>query len=1306
MKKGTGVWCLIAILAVVGSALSGAVGAADMSAADSAVNITEEINNVTNATISNLNETVLANASSIYNESVNGVDSDGDGISDYDEIHGFTWVNRTYFTNPYQTSTDRDPYDDYMEITGIDMSTAVIDPGRHPCVPSSADLKVKLEGVEVVPKCKITSTETKEEGESWYLHIETEEWTKAGVEAGCEFTPFWPPFFKAYGYAYAYYESYAQTVSSTSGWSREEWSKATAVDLNEAAKLKFHLRVKNEGTDAAKNVKLRFNVIIGEDKIADTVWTDVVEWRMEPGDVSDEMVIDHDREGEIVVTLDELKSIELGAPVSIKVTEVNAEVPWEGGWITWDDYKGEFEPVSSTIMADFGDGDVKEYKVWSGLHLLSEPPHLYIHNVTINDAIDRTIGIKEKEDGVYIGWKADKEVKLENWTFGFDNESFQQINETLGEEWTLYDLLNVTIKQGWIIVMKSPDIKPPDIHWASYSSDMKTIKASVSDNENIESVTAYVKVAGDYRKFDLTDEDHDLIYSVTLPLGIQDIGDDYIEASDGKFTSKFDGIFPPMYESVNVTDLILEDNESYIIKDMVYEVKNVTIKDNARLTVKNATLHADAFSDFQYNIIVEDNGSLILDNGKISTNWIVTPMYCINYSLYFNETEGEGANKTVNGNISRSELVNASGIQGVYANYTVYIKGEDFSASTKEQSITSKAAIEPEIDVSLALQKYTCINVSNLTNVTINVTTTVTYISRPCKIELNLSDNASFATKNDSEAVIYKINSTGQPEIKISESDFENLTAINGKADVIIAKSYMGDLEKLSAKSVNISDSEIKKIGDDGLNYGDPGEDASISIYSLDDVYISNTSLLAEGGDGKEGYDGGVNENGGNGGEGGNASISIGSDMDISIINSSLSSTGGNAGNGGDGADDVCWSCWPGNGGNGGYGGASLISLRCKSLSIINSSTSNAGGNAGNGGNGGDAGLWGDDGDGGDGGDGGYAPISFISDARESFIKNSYSSSKGGNKGNGGWGHHYGDEGYLGDSSISFTSKTLTTLDSNLQSIDYNGDSKISYMTFDCYTNLVNTTYTPFSVTSGNRVNICYWLTTNVTDEVEKPIENARVKVTEDPSDKEVKTDYTDKKGILKMYLPSNITTTDSEHTAFVGNYFVQAFKNGYESDKESISVKDNLQISLIIIIPKPIVSIYTDKDTYGPYEQQNVSITVKNPADILAMLKLGIGFKIYEIGGKPYEYEIPTLRESDLFELPADFEWEFNLTILGLGLPNGKYAWTAYLKDDKGEIISRDEAVFDITGKAAVITPEEITRKIEKLEVPMFNIG
>ena len=117
------------------------------------------------------------------------LDSDGDGISNYDEINGFTWENKTYFTNPYMASTDRDPYDDYMEITGINMPTAVRTPGRHPCVPSSPALGIDLEGIDVTTLTTISSTQTKEQGNTWSVVTETG-WSinpEIGIEGGPTF---------------------------------------------------------------------------------------------------------------------------------------------------------------------------------------------------------------------------------------------------------------------------------------------------------------------------------------------------------------------------------------------------------------------------------------------------------------------------------------------------------------------------------------------------------------------------------------------------------------------------------------------------------------------------------------------------------------------------------------------------------------------------------------------------------------------------------------------------------------------------------------------------------------------------------------------------------------------------------------------------------------------------------------------------------------------------------------------------------------------------------------------------------------
>mgnify|MGYP000701642776 CR=1 FL=1 len=151
--------------------------------------------------------------------------------------------------------------------------------------------------------------------------------------------------------------------------------------------------------------------------------------------------------------------------------------------------------------------------------------------------MDWLVGVEEKEDGIYIGG-----VKVEDWRFSFYHDTYEEVVKQLGPEWTIYDLLNITLKQGWTVVARVPDTEPPKIHWAGYTGDMKTIRASVSDNEQVESVIAHVKVGDSYRDVNLTDEDGDLIFTATLSEEITDTSDDYIIASDGRLKTIWNNI--------------------------------------------------------------------------------------------------------------------------------------------------------------------------------------------------------------------------------------------------------------------------------------------------------------------------------------------------------------------------------------------------------------------------------------------------------------------------------------------------------------------------------------------------------------------------------------------------------------------------------------------------------------------------------------------------------------------------------------------------------------------------------------------
>jgi|GEM_PF-1766521 len=541
------------------------------------------------------------------------VDSDGDGVSDYNETNGFTWNNVTYYTDPLQKSTDFDPYGDYKEITTINMDPTVLSPGRHPLVPSYPDLKVDIGKIMVTTLTEIRSTETKENNTTWDINTLTEDVTKEswGNNAEAEVGWSWTEGVYACVKAYAYHDylHLLTTISTgtTSGWSKEAWSIATAVDTDKAAKLKFYLRIRNNGTDTAKNIKLKFNVKIG-DNIITTITTEEVSNRIDPKTVFPQdtfFVIDKDSFGkDITVTLDQLRSIELGVPITIKIIEIYAEVPWENEqYKDWSDYKASIDKTSAKIVLDTG-GGVEEYRIFSGIRYPATGSPYYFMNVTLENATLYTLGGEQRGDGIYIGG-----VKVEDWRFGFDNSTFSEVLEHLNK--TNGSLLSIPIRQGWTVVMKPPDTMPPEIHWATYRRDMEGIEASVSDNENIENVRAYVKVGSSYRTVELTDEDRDMVYRVTLNEKITDIYNGYVTANDGKFSAKLRILSIP---DIIVDDDLKDDPASHTWNTIQEGIDAANESDV--IYVRNGTYKENIAIYKPLTLIGEDNNNTIIDGGN------------------------------------------------------------------------------------------------------------------------------------------------------------------------------------------------------------------------------------------------------------------------------------------------------------------------------------------------------------------------------------------------------------------------------------------------------------------------------------------------------------------------------------------------------------------------------------------------------------------------------------------------------------------------------------------------------------------
>lgn len=157
-----------------------------------------------------------------------------------------------------------------------------------------------------------------------------------------------------------------------------------------------------------------------------------------------------------------------------------------------------------------------------------------------------------------------------------------------------------------------------------------------------------------------------------------------------------------------------------------------------------------------------------------------------------------------------------------------------------------------------------------------------------------------------------------------------------------------------------------------------------------------------------------------------------------------------------------------------------------------------------------------------------------------------------------------------------------------------------------------------------------------------------------------------------------------------------------YNNEAEKIPA-EWIDDEIIVKIVKTSAIIKMDKPVYKPGETQIITLTLVNPTDTPVLVNLGMGFKVYEIMGHPYPYEIPTLFETGMFWLPANFKYSFDLPVKGLVLPKGKYAWTAYLKDGEGKKISEREAKFDIAAfiRTSTVPSEgmfkEMTASVQK---------
>lgn len=407
------------------------------------------------------------------------LDSDNDGIPNYLEYYGYTynWLTDTYSiwngyditqqyfkTDPLQWSTDQDPYSDSMETSKLMMDPSVQYPGDLPMVPGFPEIVVYLEQYSVTPIAEITSEEggsvssedtwdaSTEKSSDFSKTHETESNWNSTTSASAEYS--FPGGSVSVETSFSIGGSTTDTTSMgySCGTSQSQggstslennWNTATTINPAQAAQITLGLKVYNYGTTCASNILPTLTLKIGSSCVA-TFKPDNSINVLEPGSAYPMgggvyWVVEKDEYGEdIILTLEELKALETGAPVSVYIIQMDADVMQltdGGSWEKvgdWDQYMPSIHAVTADIFLDLGMGNMLHTLVYADDNPSSpivtfEDAMVWAANGRSATAADSDWPLGTPLFEYYDSSGGIHTSSLEGWRFSFDPVTFDAV---------------------------------------------------------------------------------------------------------------------------------------------------------------------------------------------------------------------------------------------------------------------------------------------------------------------------------------------------------------------------------------------------------------------------------------------------------------------------------------------------------------------------------------------------------------------------------------------------------------------------------------------------------------------------------------------------------------------------------------------------------------------------------------------------------------------------------------------------------------------------------------------------------------
>ncbi|WP_459502552.1 binary toxin-like calcium binding domain-containing protein [Bacillus sp. C1] len=282
---------------------------------------------------------------------------------------------KRFITNPRSANSDGDPFTDSYEVEHYGSDSDV---DFNPMIANVPNLQIAVKRIDITPVASITDSNGESRTKSWEKSLSVQHSFNIGLagEAGAEGSAAGPvPSGKGslnVGYGYSNTKTETESISNSF-----DWSTATTVDSAKAANVRFHLEYKNTGTASAGDVSPHFNIRLGN-KIINTVKATQDRYKAnllttEKGGNNKTEILMDSVEGQadvkISLTLDELKAVEQGAPLSIEVlptSTMNVYTMKDGKFENLGDWAHFASNVNaSTTLVETNLGSIPKFRVYT-----------------------------------------------------------------------------------------------------------------------------------------------------------------------------------------------------------------------------------------------------------------------------------------------------------------------------------------------------------------------------------------------------------------------------------------------------------------------------------------------------------------------------------------------------------------------------------------------------------------------------------------------------------------------------------------------------------------------------------------------------------------------------------------------------------------------------------------------------------------------------------------------------------------------------------------------------------------------------